>query len=64
MAATGARAGEVPGHFVHFYVAMQHLDEKLKRALQPDMQAAQAGRFDDHVLVQIAQRGVFEPGLK
>jgi hypothetical protein len=61
MAAAGGRAGEVFRHFVEMHVAVIGLEEKLHGALQPCMQAAQASRLDQIVVIEIAQAHVFEP---
>jgi hypothetical protein len=47
--------------FVEVHVAVINLDEKLHRALQPDMQAAQARRLDYDAVIQVTQSRVFEP---
>jgi hypothetical protein len=36
------------------HVAMNHLEEKLDRALQPNVKAPHARRFDDHAIIEIA----------
>jgi len=61
MTATHSWASEVLCDLVQMHVAVIDLDEKLHRALQPDVQAPDARRFDDDTIVQIAQRHIFEP---
>jgi hypothetical protein len=61
MAAFPGRAGEVFCDFIHVYVTVIDFDQKLNRALQPDMQASHACGFDDDGIVQIPQAGIFEP---
>jgi hypothetical protein len=43
------------------HVAVINLDEKLHRALQPDVQAAKARRLDDDAVIQVTQSCVFKP---
>ena len=54
MVAALSRAGEVLGDFVEMYIAMIHFEQELDRALQPDMKASHAGRFDHDTVVEIA----------
>ena len=62
MSAALLRAGQMLRHFVETHVAVNDLEKKLNWALQPDMQAPDAGRFDDDAIVQVSQGRVFEPG--
>ena len=61
MAAPWGWAGKVFRDFVETNVSVIDFEEKLHRALQPDMQASQAGGLNKVVVIEIAQVGVFKP---
>src|ERR1700722_11150088 len=58
MTAAHFGAGEVLCALVKMHIAMIDLDEQLHRGLQPNVQAPDAGCFDNDAVVQIAQRHV------
>jgi hypothetical protein len=61
MPTTHLWAGQVFGDLVQMHIAMNYLQKKLSRTLQPNMQAPDAGGFDDHAFVKVAEGRVFKP---
>jgi hypothetical protein len=49
-------------HLIHVNAPVIDLDKKLYGALQPDMQAAHAGSFDQDGIIQIPQVRILQPG--
>jgi len=54
-------ACEILGDFIETNVAVGDLDQKLQRTLQPDVQAPDTRRFNDHAIIEVTQRGIFKP---
>ena len=47
-------ASEVLRDFVQMHIAVNDLEKKLDRTLQPNVKAPHASRFDDHAIIEIA----------
>jgi hypothetical protein len=54
MTAAHSWTSEVLRNFVQMHIAMNDLEQQLDRALQPDVKAPHARRFDDHTIIEIA----------
>lgn len=61
MSASGARTGKVPGDFIEIDIPVVHLEQQMRRTLQPGMQAAQAGCFKRLAFIQIPKGQIGQP---
>jgi len=59
--AAGPWTSQMLRDFIEAHVTMVNLNEKLHRSLHPNVRASEAGCLDNHAVVQISQRGIFEP---
>lgn len=61
MAAIAAWTREVICHFFERHIPVVHFQQELKRALQPGMQATDAGGFNNRCPLHIPKLGVISP---
>lgn len=61
MAAAPFWASQIGSHFVKFNIPVAYFDKQLDRALQPNMKAANTGRFNQNIIFQVSQSYVFLP---